>query len=266
MDYRKKGLVAMTTYRKPRLMISRSGTSTGATCPNTPVNAGRSRVSSPWGWRDRPGGPRFHYGIDIGGPGIYGEPVVAVMPGVVEHATANGARGFSGYGHVVVIRHNDTTGLRTFYSHLKNLNIAPGMQVRQGQKIGEVGNTNGRHGNPTTMGRGGAGAHLHFEVTRRAYPKEYGSGNLDPMEWYGIWGIGRRGTRWIIPEDYCRPRVARAETEIPPWERGAPWEQSEIPERVAYHKPPSGSGGAIALGFGLLIGLGFVTIGKGKRR
>jgi len=57
-----------------------------------------------------------------------------------------------GYGNQILIRHNDGT-FSTLYAHCSKVDVSVGQTVKQGQKIGEVGNT----GNSS-------GPHLYFEV------------------------------------------------------------------------------------------------------
>lgn len=103
-----------------------------------PVSGGR--VSSGFGWR----GESFHDGLDI--PVKEGTPIYAAHDGVVVYA----GEGFRGYGKFVALRGK---GLYTIYAHASSLNVEPDKYVRQGQKIGEVGDS----GNAK-------GTHLHFET------------------------------------------------------------------------------------------------------
>jgi murein DD-endopeptidase MepM/ murein hydrolase activator NlpD len=61
------------------------------------------------------------------------------------------ARFISGYGNVVIIRHNN--GLETVYGHLSRILVQPEESVNSGMVIGLGGNT----------GRS-FGSHLHFEI------------------------------------------------------------------------------------------------------
>lgn len=177
-------------------------------CPSPPLEPSRSRLSSPYGWRQRPSGRRFHHGIDLAAR--VGEPVRAVLPGVVTHATANGARGFGGYGHTVVLRH--AGGFWTLHAHLSRLGVEVGQIVQAGNVVGYVGQTDGRDGRPGTFG---VPPHLHFEVRTRSLPAAYGDGNLDPIPWLEALGIGLdRNRRFrIIPGSFAdcsaqRPTIA----------------------------------------------------------
>ncbi len=99
------------------------------------------RISSNYGKRRR----RMHYGVDLGYP--TGTPVVAAFDGVVRCSKGNAG----GYGHLVVIRHNN--GLETYYAHLSKRLVNPGQAVSAGDTIGLGGNTGRSYG-----------SHLHFET------------------------------------------------------------------------------------------------------
>ena len=106
----------------------------------------RGRLSSPYGYRNDPftGLRKFHNGIDIAnGPGT---PVVASMSGTVAAVGYNG-----NYGRYVILRHPD--GFQTLYAHLARTHVSQGDRVRQGQQLGEMGNTGYSTGN-----------HLHFSI------------------------------------------------------------------------------------------------------
>ena len=88
-----------------------------------------------------------HNGIDIAA--TPGTPVLASGSGRVIVAKMGGYNG--GYGNMIIISHDK--GIQTVYAHLRDVNIAQGQSVTQGQMIGGVGNS----GHST-------GPHLHFEV------------------------------------------------------------------------------------------------------
>ncbi|RKJ39976.1 hypothetical protein D7X94_10135 [Acutalibacter sp. 1XD8-33] len=96
---------------------------------------------------DEYGGARGHGGMDIAGP--YYTPIVAAESGTVIDTNTSGWGG--GWGHYVLIYHNDTYSTR--YAHMSDLNVSTGQYVNQGDVIGWEGNT----GDST-------GPHLHFEV------------------------------------------------------------------------------------------------------
>lgn len=111
------------------------------------------RLTSPFGyrihpiWKDR----RFHNGIDLAAP--QGTPVFAAKDGVVINSSY-----LNSYGNLVIINHGD--GYTSYYAHLSRFNCNVGDVVRQGQKIGEMGNT----GDST-------GPHLHFEIRKDKEPQ-----------------------------------------------------------------------------------------------
>jgi len=96
-------------------------------------------------------GKRWHYGLDLAAK--KGTPILASEGGVVIYV----GRGFSGYGKLIVIEHNETWA--TLYSHLNKFSVSEGQRVTRGQKIGEMGRT----------GRA-SGVHLHFEIRYNRQP------------------------------------------------------------------------------------------------
>ncbi len=86
-----------------------------------------------------------HQGIDIGAN--EGTPIYAAMEGKVTVASEEGE-----YGKHIDITNGDVL---TRYAHCSKLLVKEGQQVKQGDKIAEVGST----GNST-------GPHLHFEIRR----------------------------------------------------------------------------------------------------
>jgi hypothetical protein len=76
-----------------------------------------------------------------------GSPVVAAAAGVVTRADATGS---SGYGHHVVVDHQN--GESTVYAHLDAVLVAVGQRIDQGVQLGTVGATGNARG-----------THLHFE-------------------------------------------------------------------------------------------------------
>jgi murein DD-endopeptidase MepM/ murein hydrolase activator NlpD len=96
------------------------------------------------------GGAR-HDGIDIAAP--EGTPISAAGDGTAIYVGEQ-----SGYGQVVILRHDD--GLVTVYAHASAVLVREGARVTRGQVVAKVGQT-GR----TT------GPHLHFEVREGTTPK-----------------------------------------------------------------------------------------------
>lgn len=121
------------------------------------------RLTSGRGWR----WGKMHQGVDIGGGGRSGVPIVASADGVVSRSQVMG-----GFGQVVMIKHNINGQLiETVYAHMVNgsRKVSVGQTVTKGQILG-------------TMGQTGAskGVHLHFEV--HVGPFKSGSPNaVDPL-------------------------------------------------------------------------------------
>ena len=104
-------------------------------------------ISSTFGGRFHPvlGYVKFHEGMDFATR--VGYPVYATGDAVVEKVIFQ----FTGYGNEVVLDHG--FGYKTRYAHLSGIDVAAGMTVHRGDRIGSVGNT----GIST-------GPHLHYEV------------------------------------------------------------------------------------------------------
>ena len=124
-----------------------NGSSNIRSLMRTPLDG--ARVSSQFGYRIHPvhGGKRLHRGTDFAAP--VGTRVYASADGEVVTAGPNRCA-----GNMVRIQHEK--GRRTHYFHLSAFSpgVQPGVNVRQGEVIGLVGNT----GTCTT------GPHLHYEV------------------------------------------------------------------------------------------------------
>ena len=103
-------------------------------------------ISGYFGNRNNPitGVRHFHDGIDYSVR--IGETVMASMEGIVSIAVFH-----KQHGNYIVINHSN--GYKTLYSHLSLILVNEGDTVKQGQKIGESGNT----GFST-------GPHLHFSI------------------------------------------------------------------------------------------------------
>ena len=89
-------------------------------------------------------------GVDIAGKA--GDPVVAAADGRVVYSGA----GLRGYGHLVILKHNNT--YLTAYAHNQKLLVKEDQNVKKGQKIAEMGNTDADR------------VKLHFEVRRQGKP------------------------------------------------------------------------------------------------
>lgn len=102
-----------------------------------------TKITDIFGYRPRR--RRIHNGLDI--KVQRGDTIYAAFDGKVR-ITAYQRRG---YGHYVVIRHNN--GIETLYAHLTSKLVTVNQNVKAGDPIGLGGNT----------GRS-SGAHLHFET------------------------------------------------------------------------------------------------------
>ncbi len=94
-------------------------------------------------------------GIDIAGKA--GDAVLAAADGRVVYADS----GLRGYGKLIIVKHNNT--FLTAYAHNQNLLVKEEQQVRQGQKIAEMGSTDADR------------VKLHFEIRRQGKP-------VDPLK------------------------------------------------------------------------------------
>jgi murein DD-endopeptidase MepM/ murein hydrolase activator NlpD len=112
------------------------------------IRPAEGRVSGVFGsQRILNGVPRApHLGLDIAGP--VGTPVRAAADGIVSLAKADMVL----TGQSVVIEHGH--GLDTVYIHMNAIRVVDGARVKQGDVIGEIGQS-GRANGP----------HLHFGVT-----------------------------------------------------------------------------------------------------
>ena len=111
---------------------------TGYVMPTT-----NRKITDIFGYRPRR--RRVHNGLDI--KVAKGDTIYAAFDGKVR-ITAYQRRG---YGHYVVVRHNN--GIETLYAHLSKKLVIENQNVKAGDPIGLGGNT----------GRS-TGAHLHFET------------------------------------------------------------------------------------------------------
>ena len=94
-------------------------------------------------------------GIDLAGKA--GDPVLAAADGRVVYAGA----GLRGYGNLVILKHNNT--YLTAYAHNQTLLVKEDQNVRQGQKIAEMGSSDSDR------------VKLHFELRRQGKP-------VDPLK------------------------------------------------------------------------------------
>lgn len=111
----------------------------------TPV---KGILSSNFGYREHPveGEERFHYGVDLAAS--TGTAIACFADGTV---TAVGES--SSYGKYCTVTH--ANGCTTLYAHCSRISVSSGSAVKEGEKLGEVGET----GMAT-------GPHLHFELQK----------------------------------------------------------------------------------------------------
>jgi septal ring factor EnvC (AmiA/AmiB activator) len=98
----------------------------------------------------------FRNGVDI--EAAEGTGIEAVLAGQVVYTGW-----FKGYGNLIIIDHGDE--LFTLYAHVSEIHVKEGDSVRQGQRIGAVGDTGSL-----------SGPRLYFEVRYRGKPQ-------DPEQW-----------------------------------------------------------------------------------
>lgn len=136
--------------------------------PNgSPLKEGR--VTDRYGMRTHPvtGERKKHNGVDY--KAASGTPIFSTADGAVEYA---GYHKKSGYGNLLIIDHH--FGFKTYYGHLKKLNVRTGSVIRKGQLVAYSGNT----GIST-------GPHLHYEVRylfKTLDPKPFVDWGMDNYE------------------------------------------------------------------------------------
>ncbi|MDH2919257.1 MAG: peptidoglycan DD-metalloendopeptidase family protein [Sideroxydans sp.] len=89
-------------------------------------------------------------GIDIAG--TLGQPIFASAPGKVVYSGS----GLRGYGKLIIIKHNKT--YLSAYAHNDKVLVKEGQNIKRGEKIAEMGNTDAEQ------------IKLHFEVRRLGKP------------------------------------------------------------------------------------------------
>lgn len=124
------------------------------TPPQEPKPAGTDREEVDWMWpaKGKVLAPfsETSKGMDIAGR--KGAPVLAASAGRVVYAGA----GLRGYGKLIIIKHNNTW--LSAYAHNDNILVKEQQDVRKGQKIAEMGQTDADQ------------VKLHFEVRREGKP------------------------------------------------------------------------------------------------
>lgn len=193
-------------------------------CAVTPIPGGQIGRGFGRGYnRARTATNQLHGGQDF--VATAGTPVLAPLPGRVVFVTmdtgpritaeaakqgrSGQVRGMGGYGNAVVVQHDFQlpapgvlpsrqnppplpSSFWTSYNHLQAPpSLRPGDRVTIGQQLGLVGNT-------TNGSFAGMGAHLHFEVRKRAFPGSYNRDTVDPnVLWYAL-GFTNPGARMEV--------------------------------------------------------------------
>jgi murein DD-endopeptidase MepM/ murein hydrolase activator NlpD len=126
--------------------------------PDNFINPVDGSVNSKFGPREKPtpGASSNHKGVDL--KASQGQSVKASADGVVSFAGEQ-----RGYGNIVIIDHNGD--IQTAYAHLSSIKLNKYDDVKQGDIIGNAGQT----GTAT-------GPHLHFEVRSNGT-------QVDPMDY-----------------------------------------------------------------------------------
>jgi hypothetical protein len=157
----------------------------------------------------------LHRGIDLEA-GV-GRPVLAVERARVEKVYRQPRSGFHGYGRVVVLKLK--SGPWALYAHLASVSVLPGQYVVEGQELGTVGQSQFRGGDPGDDRR--MGAHLHFELAKRAYPlAPEADRGIDPVRWLRARGVPQSEEHVAGPPDAPPPssegELARAPRAVGP--------------------------------------------------
>ena len=120
--------------------------------PDKPAGTDREEVDWMWPAKGKVLSPfsETSKGMDIAGR--KGAPVLAASSGRVVYAGS----GLRGYGKLIIIKHNNTW--LSAYAHNDNLLVKEQQDVRKGQKIAEMGQTDADQ------------VKLHFEVRRAGKP------------------------------------------------------------------------------------------------
>lgn len=154
------------TYTQRKAELSDLKKQYEAMAPNQFLMPATGRLSQGFGPASGQFGYTFHNGIDIAA--AIGTPIVAAAAGEVIEVNGSGP-----YGKHVKMRHTlDGKTWTTVYAHMNQIDVKRGDSIRQGEPIGEIGNT----GNSS-------GPHLHFEIHEGDYQFSASApGNtIDPM-------------------------------------------------------------------------------------
>ena len=145
---------ATTTVTPPKTTT----TTTVTTTTTKPTTTGTVKNSSGIDWVRPTAGTILQgfgggsKGIDFGGS--MGQPVVAAAAGKVVYA-GNGLRG---YGNLIIIQHNQV--YLTAYGNNQKIMVKVGQQIKRGQQIATMGNTDAKR------------TQLHFELRQNGQPQD----------------------------------------------------------------------------------------------
>lgn len=135
----------------------------------------------------------LHKGLDKGWKGGENDNILAHSDGKVIMVVTGKKRnvlatGNASYGNFVKIKHDN--GYSTLYAHLSSVNVKVGQYVKQGQKIGYMGES-GR-----TFGK-----HLHFEVRNtkdiRINPAPYLNADLPSLKVLTYQSYDLQKNKWL---------------------------------------------------------------------
>jgi lipoprotein NlpD len=150
---------ASAAASEPRAAASAPAASPAPAAAPAASDAGDEAVAFQWPLR----GPVLagfdeakNKGLDLGGK--LGDPVHAAADGKVVYAGS----GLRGYGNLIILKHNNT--FLTAYAHNQSLLVKEDQNVRKGQKIAEMGNSDTDQ------------VKLHFEIRRQGKP-------VDPLRY-----------------------------------------------------------------------------------
>jgi murein DD-endopeptidase MepM/ murein hydrolase activator NlpD len=136
-----------------------------------PIKQGKGRISSPFGWREKPlpNSTENHAGIDIAAD--LNTPVYAPANGTITTSTIEA---FNGNG--IRMDHGVINGkhVTSVYAHLAARVVKPGQTVSKGELIGYVGSTGKDEKGKSTS----SGPHLHFGIKENGQP-------VNPVKYIG---------------------------------------------------------------------------------
>jgi lipoprotein NlpD len=141
---------------------------TSATTPPAVLPPSASSVDkTEWAWPVHPAPTAGKFtafselskGIDI--PGTRKSPVLAAAAGKVIYAGSS----LRGYGRLIIIRHTNQDW-SSAYAHNEKILVEEGQQVKKGEKIAEMGDSDADS------------VKLHFEIRKNGKP-------VDPVKWLG---------------------------------------------------------------------------------